>query len=144
MTSIELPAGYTPSDTEEYMNPMQIQYFKNQLNSWRKELIEESNKTLDHLRQESHNTPDMNDQASEETERAFELRTRDRYRKLIDKIDEALDRIAKGEYGYCEETGEPIGLKRLQARPVATLCIEAQERHENYENTHVDEDKLNA
>lgn len=144
MTKVELPKGYTPSDKEEYMNPMQVEYFKNKLEGWRSELIEESNKTLDHLREETHNTPDMNDQASEETERAFELRTRDRYRKLIDKIDEALDRIAQGEYGYCEETGEPIGLKRLEARPVATLCIEAQERHENYENTHVDEDKLNA
>lgn len=141
---IELPEDYVPSEKEEYMNPKHLQYFKNQLENWRKELIEESNKTLHNLKTENHKLPDENDQASEETERAFELRTRDRYRKLLDKIDEALDRIEQGEYGYCEDTGEEIGLKRLQARPVATLCIEAQERHENYENTHVDEDRLDV
>lgn len=144
MERIKLPEGYEPSKDEEYMNERQLEYFRLKLENWRGELIEESNKTLDHLKEENHNIPDPNDQASEETERAFELRTRDRYRKLIDKIDEAIGRIDEGEYGYCEETGEKIGIKRLQARPVATLCIEAQERHENYENTHVDEDKLDA
>jgi DnaK suppressor protein len=139
---IELPEGYKPSENEEYMNPKHLQYFKNKLESWRNELIQDSNKTLYNLKTENHKLPDENDQASEETDRAIELRTRDRYRKLLDKIEEALDRINKGEYGYCEDTGNKIGLKRLEARPVATLCIEAQERHENYENTHVDEDKL--
>lgn len=139
---IELPEGYAPSENEEYMNPMHLQYFKNKLEAWKKELIQNSNKTLYSLRTENHKLPDENDQASEETERSIELKTRDRYRKLIDKIEEALARINRGEYGYCEETGERIGLRRLEARPVATLCIEAQERHENYENTHVDEDKI--
>ena len=139
---IKLPEVYTPSENEEYMNPKHLQYFKEKLENWRKELIDESNKTLYNLKTENHKLPDENDQASEETERAFELRTRDRYRKLLDKIDEALGRIEQGEYGYCEDTGEEIGLKRLQARPVATLCIEAQERHENYENTHMDEDRV--
>lgn len=142
MNKVILPAGYKPSESEEYMNPMQIEYFRQKLMNWRNELIEESNKTLDHLKEESHNIPDLNDLASEETQRGFELRTRDRYRKLMDKIEEALKRIDDGEYGYCEETGEKIGLKRLEARPVATLCIEAQERHENHENTHADEDPV--
>lgn len=141
MSGVKLPAGYKPSLEEEYMNPMQVEYFKQKLEIWRAELIDESNKTLDNLKEDAHNTPDPNDKASEETDRAFELRTRDRYRKLVSKIDEALDRIRVGEYGYCEDTGEPIGVKRLEARPVATLCIEAQERHENYENTHIDEDE---
>ena len=98
--------------------------------------------TLNHLKEETWNEPDLNDRASVETETTIELRTRDRYRKLIDKIESALERINKGNYGYCEETGEAIGIKRLEARPVATLCIEAQERHENYEKTHIDEDLL--
>lgn len=144
MQRVKLPEGYKPGSREEYMNPKQVEYFRQKLESWKNELLAESNKTLDHLREENHNTPDTNDQASEETERSFELRTRNRYRKLLDKIDEALARINQGEYGYCEETGEEIGLKRLEARPVATLCIEAQERHENYENTHIDEDKLDS
>jgi len=142
MEKLVLPEGYKPSDSEEYMNPMQLEYFKQKLLTWREELLEESRETLIHLREENWNEPDLNDRASIETETTIELRTRDRYRKLIDKIESAIDRVKKGGYGYCEETGEAIGLKRLEARPVATLCIEAQERHENYEKTHLDEDFL--
>jgi DnaK suppressor protein len=142
MEKLVLPEGYKPSDSEEYMNPMQLEYFKQKLLTWREELLEESRETLIHLREENWNEPDLNDRASIETETTTELRTRDRYRKLIDKIESAIDRVNKGGYGYCEETGEAIGLKRLEARPVATLCIEAQERHENYEKTHLDEDFL--
>ena len=144
MTKANLPPNYRPSDDESYMNENHLEYFRQKLEAWRSDLIEESNKTLSHLREENHNISDPNDQATEETERAYELRTRDRYRKLIVKIDEALERIKIGEYGYCEDTGKKIGLKRLEARPVATLCIEAQERHENYENTHADEEKLST
>ena len=142
MEKLVLPEGYKPSDLEEYMNPMQLEYFKQKLLTWREELLEESRETLIHLREENWNEPDLNDRASIETETTIELRTRDRYRKLIDKIESAINRVNKGGYGYCEETGEAIGLKRLEARPVATLCIEAQERHENYEKTHLDEDFL--
>jgi DnaK suppressor protein len=142
MEKLVLPEGYKPSNSEEYMNPMQLEYFKQKLLKWREELLEESRETLIHLREENWNEPDLNDRASIETETTIELRTRDRYRKLIDKIESAIDRVKKGVYGYCEETGEAIGLKRLEARPVATLCIEAQERHENYEKTHLDEDFL--
>jgi DnaK suppressor protein len=141
MPKIILPDGYKPSEKEEYMNPTQIEYFRQKLNAWRDELLEESRETLKHLQEENWNESDLNDRASVETEAATELRTRDRYRKLIDKIDQALKRIETEEYGYCEETGEEIGLKRLEARPVATLCIEAQERHENYEKQHIDEDE---
>ena len=137
-----LSKNYTPSEQEDYMNPMQLEYFKQKLQTWREELLEESRDTLTHLREENWNESDLNDRASVETETSIELRTRDRYRKLIDKIEHTILRIEKGDYGYCEETGEPIGLKRLQARPVATLCIDAQMRHENYEKTHIDEDKL--
>ncbi|MFK7968627.1 MAG: RNA polymerase-binding protein DksA [Rickettsiaceae bacterium] len=142
MNKIVLPEGYTPSDDEEYMNPMQLEYFKQKLLSWRDELLAESRETLIHLKEETWNEPDLNDRASVETETTIELRTRDRYRKLIDKIESAIERVNNGGYGYCEETGEAIGLKRLEARPVATLCIEAQENHENYEKTHLDEDNL--
>lgn len=142
MDKIILPEGYKPSDGEEYMNPTQLEYFKQKLLNWREELLAESRETLVHLKEESWNEPDLNDRASVETETTIELRTRDRYRKLIDKIESAIERINKGGYGYCEETGEEIGLKRLEARPVATLSIEAQERHENYERTHMDEDHL--
>lgn len=130
---------YIPSEKEEYMNPKQLEYFKRKLLAWKDELLEEARETMEHLKEENLNEPDINDRATAEIETAFELRTRDRYRKLLDKIEHALQRIEKGEYGYCEETGEPIGLKRLEARPVATLCIEAQERHENYERTHIEE-----
>ena len=141
MQSISLSPGYKPSENEEYMNPMQLEYFRLKLIAWRDELLDESRETLKHLQEENWNEPDLNDRASLEMETATELRTRDRYRKLIDKIDYALQRIKEGEYGYCEETGEKIGLKRLEARPVAVLCIEAQERHENYERQHGDEDE---
>ena len=142
MDKIILPGGYRPSEDEEYMNPMQLEYFRQKLLKWREDLLAESRETLNHLKEETWNEPDPNDRASVETETTIELKTRDRYRKLIDKIESALKRVDKGNYGYCEETGEAIGLKRLEARPVATLCIEAQERHENYEKTHIDEDKL--
>lgn len=145
MAKIELPEGYKPSENEEYMNPMQLEYFRQKLSSWKEELFDNSRETLDHLKEENWNEPDPNDRATTETDTGIELRTRDRYRKLIDKIDEALKRIEIGEYGYCEDTGEEIGLKRLEARPNATLCIEAQERHENYEKQHLDfddEDRL--
>ena len=140
MGKVVLPEGYKPSENEEYMNPMQLEYFKQKLQTWRLELLDESRETLTHLKEENWNEPDLNDRASVETETTIELRTRDRYRKLIDKIEHTISRIETGNYGYCEETGEDIGLKRLEARPVATLCIEAQMRHENYEKTHVDED----
>lgn len=142
MEQIILPAGYKPSEDEEYMNPMQLEYFKQKLQIWREELLEESRDTLDHLKEENWNEPDLTDRASVETETSIELRTRDRYRKLIDKIEHTIVKINKNDYGYCEETGEKIGLRRLEARPVATLCIEAQMRHENYEKTHLDEDKI--
>ena len=142
MPKIVLPKGYKPSEEEEYMNETQLEYFRQKLIAWRQDLLDDSRETLNHLKEENWNEPDLNDRATVETDTAFELKTRDRYRKLIDKIDEALQRIEAGGYGYCEETGEKIGLKRLEARPVATLCIEAQERHENYERTHLDEDKV--
>ncbi len=123
---------------------MQLEYFKQKLQIWREELLEESRDTLDHLKEENWNEPDLTDRASVETETSIELRTRDRYRKLIDKIEHTIVKINKNDYGYCEETGEKIGLRRLEARPVATLCIEAQMRHENYEKTHLDEDKIDA
>lgn len=140
MTNIILPDNYKPSESEEYMNDLQKEYFKQKLIKWRLELLDESRETLDHLKEENWNEPDLNDRASVESETALELRTRGRYRKLIDKIDDAIKRIEEDEYGYCEETGEPIGLKRLEARAVATLCIDAQERHEKYERQHSDED----
>ena len=140
MDKIILPEGYKPSEKEEYMNPMQIEYFRTKLVAWKDELLINSRDTLEHLKEENWHEPDLNDRATIETDTSFELRTRDRYRKLIDKIEEALKRISDGEYGYCEETGDEIGVKRLEARPVATLCIEAQERHENYEKQHLDFD----
>lgn len=130
---------YKPSEAEEYMNDHQIAYFKDKLQKWKEELARESVETLHHLQEDAHNEPDMNDRASTETDRSLELRTRDRERKLIVKIDEALARIKDGSYGYCEETGVPIGLPRLEARPIATLCLEAQERHERMERVHRDD-----
>jgi DnaK suppressor protein len=141
LKKVELPEGYRPSDEEEYMGSLQLAYFKKKLVDWRSELLEESRETLNHLKEENWQEPDINDRASVETEASLELRTRNRYRKLLDKIDAAMRRIEEGSYGYCEETGEEIGVKRLEARPIATLCIEAQERHENYERTHIDEDE---
>jgi len=134
-----LPPDYRPLEKESFMNPMQLEYFRQKLLRWRAELLHESNGTLQHLQEESLSEPDIADRASLETDRALELRTRDRERKLISKIDEALKRIEDGTYGYCEETAEPIALRRLEARPIATLSIEAQERHERMERTHRDD-----
>ncbi len=134
-----LPPDYTPSDDEEFMNPRQREYFRQKLLKWRIELLEESSETLKHLQNESLAEPDLADRATLEADRALELRTRDRQRKLIAKIDEALRRIDEGTYGYCEETNEPISLRRLEARPIATLSIEAQERHERMERTRRDD-----
>jgi len=131
--------NYHPSEDEEFMNPRQLEYFRQKLLRWRAELLAESSETLQHLKEESLLKPDITDRASLETERAIELRTRDRERKLIAKIDAALGRIADGSYGYCEETNEPIGLRRLDARPTATLSLDAQERHERMERTHRDD-----
>lgn len=137
--AVTLPPGYKPSESEEYMNPMQLEYFKQKLLTWRDELLEESETTVNHLREENWQEPDINDRASLESDAALELRTRDRYRKLINKIDKALKQIAEGSYGYCEETGDEIGIRRLEARPIATLTIEAQERHERLERVQRDE-----
>lgn len=134
-----LPPDYKPSDGEEFMNPMQLEYFRQKLLRWRAELLDESNETLSSLQSESLVEPDLADRATRETDRAIELRTRDRERKLISKIDDALRRIDEGSYGYCEETNEPISLRRLEARPIATLSLEAQERHERMERTHRDD-----
>ncbi len=133
MPVVTLPPNYKPSKKEEYMNEMQLEYFKEKLLAWRSELMKESETTLQDLKETNLNEADPNDRASSETDQSLELRTRDRMRKLIKKINQALDRIENGTYGYCEETGEPIGLARLEARPVATLSIEAQERHERKE-----------
>ena len=134
-----LPSDYRPSDDEEFMNPLQVEYFRQKLLRWRAELLADSTGTLRHLQEESLLKPDLTDRASLETERAIELRTRDRERKLISKIDAALQRIDTGTYGFCEETDQPIGIRRLEARPIATLTIEAQERHERMERTYRDE-----
>lgn len=136
-----VPEGYKPSADEEYMNPVQLEYFRQKLSGWKQQLLEESRDTLDHLKSENWNEPDLNDRATVEVDTTFELRTRDRYRKLLDKIDNALERVDNNSYGFCEDTGEPIGVNRLEARPVATLCIEAQERHEQYEKQHHDLDE---
>jgi DnaK suppressor protein len=134
-----LPPDYRPSDNEPFMSPMQLEYFRQKLLAWRMELVEESTETIHHLQEGSGQEPDLADRASLETDRALELRTRDRARKLIAKIDEALERIEGGTYGYCVETNEPISLRRLEARPIATLSVEAQERHERMEKTHRDD-----
>ena len=130
---------YKPSEDEPFMNERQIAYFRNKLFAWKEDILRESRETLGHLQTETENHPDIADRASSETDRALELRTRDRQRKLISKIDDALRRIEEGEYGYCEETGEPISLARLDARPIATLSLEAQERHERRERVHRDD-----
>ena len=130
---------YRPSEDEEFMNERQLEYFKQKLLKWKEDILRESRETLSHLQSETENHADVADRASSETDRALELRTRDRQRKLISKIDEALRRIEDGSYGYCEETGEPIGLARLEARPIATLSLEAQERHERRERVHRDD-----
>ena len=130
---------YRPSEDEPFMNERQLEYFRKKLLAWKEEILRESRETLTNLQSETENHPDLFDRASSETDRALELRTRDRQRKLISKIDEALRRIEDGSYGFCEETGEPIGLARLEARPTATLSLEAQERHERRERVHRDD-----
>jgi DnaK suppressor protein len=137
--AIELPMDYSPSIDEEYMSTTQVEYFRQKLLTWRAELLAESNDTISHLKEENWQEPDINDRASLETDAALELRTRDRYRKLVNKIDSALSRIADGSYGFCDETGEEIGLYRLEARPVATLTVEAQEKHERLEKQRRDD-----
>jgi DnaK suppressor protein len=134
-----LPPDYHPSEDEEFMNPLQVEYFRQKLLNWRAELLADASDALQHLREESLLKPDLTDRAALEAERAIELRTRARERRLISKIDAALGRIDNGTYGYCEETDEPIGIRRLEARPIATLSIEAQERHERMERTHRDD-----
>jgi len=130
---------YRPAEDEPFMNERQLEYFKQKLLNWKEDILRESRETLSHLQTDTENHPDIADRASSETDRALELRTRDRQRKLISKIDEALRRIEDGSYGYCEETGEPIGVARLEARPIATLSLEAQERHERRERVHRDD-----
>lgn len=130
---------YRPRDDEPFMNERQLEYFRRKLLAWKDEILRESRETVAHLQAETESHPDLADRATSETDRALELRTRDRQRKLISKIDEALRRIDDGSYGYCEETGEPIGLARLDARPIATLSLEAQERHERRERVHRDD-----
>ncbi|WP_404403218.1 RNA polymerase-binding protein DksA [Pelagibacterium halotolerans] len=134
-----LADAYRPSEDEEFMNPRQREYFRNKLEAWKDEILRESRETLENLQEESTNHPDMADRASSESDRALELRTRDRQRKLIAKIDAAIKRLDDGTYGYCEETGEPIGLARLDARPIATLSLEAQEMHERREKVYRDD-----
>ncbi|WP_174241997.1 RNA polymerase-binding protein DksA [Teichococcus oryzae] len=136
---ITVPPDYRPSETEEFMSPLQQAYFRQKLLRWRQDLLREAGDTLASLSEGGIAEADLTDRASVETDRALELRTRDRARKLIAKIDQALERIDNGTYGYCEETGEPIGLRRLEARPIATLSIEAQERHERMERVHRDD-----
>ncbi len=131
-----LDTDYTPSEEEPFMNERQKSYFRYKLVAWKNDILREARETLEILQQENANHPDLADRASSETDRAIELRARDRQRKLISKIDAALQRIDEGTYGYCEETGEPISLKRLDARPIATLSIEAQERHERREKVY--------
>ena len=134
-----LPEDYRPAEDEPFMNDRQTEYFRRKLLSWKSDLIDETASTIEGLQGGTRNIPDVADRASEETDRALELRTRDRQRKLISKIDSALRRIDEGEYGYCEATGEPISLKRLDARPIATMSLEAQERHERREKVHRDD-----
>ena len=139
LTSMSGTEEYRPSEDEPFMNERQLQYFRNKLLIWKDEILRESRETIGSLQTETENHPDLVDRASSEADRALELRTRDRQRKLISKIDEAIRRIEDGSYGYCEETGEPIGLARLEARPTATLSLEAQERHERRERVHRDD-----
>lgn len=139
IVSVTLPPDYMPTDKEPFMSPMMLEYFRQKLLAWRSELLSQSTETLQHLQETTTPEADLADRASTETDRSLELRTRDRARKLIAKIDGALARVESGDYGYCRETGEPIGISRLEARPIATLSIEAQERHERMERTHRDD-----
>ena len=134
-----LPEDYRPAEDEPFMNDRQLEYFRRKLLDWKAELMSDSRDTISGMKDQTRNIPDIADRASEETDRALELRTRDRQRKLVAKIDAALRRIEEGEYGYCEITGEPISLKRLDARPIATMSLEAQERHERREKVHRDD-----
>jgi len=136
---VTLPPDYRPSEDEDFMNPRQVEYFRQKLLRWRSDLLREADGTLASLSEGGIHEADITDRASVETDRALELRTRDRARKLINKIDQALHRVENGTYGFCEDTGEPIGLRRLEARPIATLSIEAQERHERMERVHRDD-----
>ena len=136
MSSTLLPPDYVPTDDADFMNPLMIEFFRQRLMEWRTELLRESGQTLLNMQNTSIQEPDVADRASLESERALELRTRDRGRKLISKIDDALRRIENGDYGYCEDSGEPINIRRLVARPIATFSVEAQERHERMEKTH--------
>ncbi len=136
---VSLPPNYKPTVKEPFMNPVMVEYFRLKLINWRNELLHESNETLQNLQEGGMVAPDIADRASAETDRSLELRTRDRARKLISKIDEALERIESGSFGLCEETSEPISISRLEARPIATFSIEAQERHERMEKTHRDD-----
>ena len=134
-----LPEDYKPAEDEPFMNERQLEYFRRKLLAWKAEILDDSKSTIEHLQDGTRNIPDIADRASEETDRALELRTRDRQRKLVAKIDAALRRIEEGEYGYCEVTGEPISLQRLDARPIATMTVAAQERHERREKVHRDD-----
>tara|TARA_B100001167_G_scaffold139640_1_gene88754 strand:+ start:1619 stop:2041 length:423 start_codon:yes stop_codon:yes gene_type:complete len=134
-----LPDDYRPAEDEPFMNDRQLEYFRRKLIAWKNDLLADSRDTIEGLQEGTRNIPDVADRASEETDRALELRTRDRQRKLVSKIDAALRRIDEGEYGYCDVTGEPISLKRLDARPIATMSLEAQERHERREKVHRDD-----
>jgi len=138
-TSFDSSETYQPTEGEEFMNPRQLAYFRKKLVAWKDDILRESKETLEALQEESQNHPDIADRASSESDRALELRTRDRQRKLISKIDAALSRVDEGTYGYCEVTGEPIGLARLDARPIATMSLEAQEKHERREKVYRDD-----
>ena len=133
---IVIPEGYRPSDKEEFMNPIQVEYFRQKLLNWKNELLSDASETLNNLSEENLQKPDVTDRAQVESDTSIRLRTRDRERKLLSKIESALRRIEDGSYGYCEETDEPISLKRLEARPIASLSLDAQERHERTEKTH--------
>ncbi len=137
--TVMLSPGYRPSEDEEFMNEQMLEYFRQKLIAWREELLRESEETLGHLKEGPSNEADIADRASSETDRALELRTRDRARKLIGKIDAAMERVVNGSYGYCVETGEPISIRRLEARPIAIMTLEAQERHERLERTQRDD-----
>ena len=136
---IILPDGYRPTEKEDFMNPVQIEYFRQKLLKWKDDLLSEASETLNNLSQENLQKPDVTDRAQVESDTSIRLRTRDRERKLLSKIEAALQRIDNGTYGYCEETDEPINLKRLEARPIASLSLDAQERHERNERTHRDD-----
>lgn len=138
MAQVKLPKGYKPKKSEEYMSDRQLEYFRRKLLEWRQSLLDESQQTIDQMREAARDVSDEAERASREAEITFELRTRDRYRKLLSKIDQALKRIENESYGYCDETGEPIGLDRLEARPIATLSVEAQERREQLERQYGD------